>query len=461
MGFGRRVKKLLLFATLANQSFAESAINLNPDSAEARISRAGSSFSLEIDDPGNHSWMVQKSTTLNDGGWTNLSAHRVFNGHLSIRIPIDGSVHFYRLNSDETTDQASSTIDALVQPASPHVYEPAPLPPHLLTPQIAGQDNTPLTNPTTNEGAALGRVLFHDKRLSANQTISCASCHQAEHGFSDPARFSIGFEGERTARNSMGLTNARFYLRQSFFWDERAATLEEQVLQPIQDEVEMGMNLDELIIRLSAETFYEELFETAFGDSEITRERIAKALAQFVRSIASGNSRFDEGVPVNFRNFTAQENLGRAIFQGAQGGCAACHGSDNLVPGNLIFNNGLENPYIDKGVGEHTGRAADEGFFKVPSLRNIALTAPYMHDGRFATLEDVVNFYNTGVVDHPNLSPQLRRQPGPPGSPPPPPRRLNLSEQEKAALVAFLKTLTDTSITDDPKFSDPFRYTAE
>jgi cytochrome c peroxidase len=164
---------------------------------------------------------------------------------------------------------------------------------------------------------------------------------------------------------------------------------------------------------------------------------------------------------VGFTNFTAQEVLGRQIFLGQTGNatCAACHGTDNFVPNN-IFNNGLEFPYVDLGVGGITGQPQDQGVFKVPSLRNIELTAPYMHDGRFATLEQVVEFYNSGVVDNPNLPPPLRFPP-PPGSPPGisgPVRRLNLSGDQKAALVAFLKTLTDTNVTTDVKFSDPFNY---
>ena len=159
-------------------------------------------------------------------------------------------------------------------------------------------------------------------------------------------------------------------------------------------------------------------------------------------------------MPLNFTNLTAEENQGRAIFQGPVGGCSQCHGSDNFVPGNNIFNNGLENPYTDIGIAGVTLRGADIGFFKVPSLRNIELTAPYMHDGRFAALEQVVDFYNAGVVNHPNLSPQLRTPNGQP-------RRLNLTNAQKASLVAFLKTLTDTSVTTNAKYSDPFRYEAK
>jgi len=200
------------------------------------------------------------------------------------------------------------------------------------------------------------------------------------------------------------------------------------------------------------------LFAQAFGSVDVAPDRISRALAQFVRSIISTRSKYDRGLATGFNNFTAEESLGRQIFFGQVGNatCAACHGTDNFVPNN-VFNNGLENPYVDKGIGALTGLAQDEGIFKVPSLRNIELTAPYMHDGRFATLEEVVEFYNSGVTSHPKLSPPLR-VPTPPGAPPGPPRRLNLTLEQKAALVAFLKTLTDTSIVTDPKFSDPFNY---
>lgn len=452
------MKKLLLFASLTLPAAAQTPVQVPADSAVVHATPNATGLLLEIKDPGNHAWRLQSTDQL--GNWTNHNTYRVFNGLLRLPVASNGPMRFYRLNSDAAGTVSSSAAAALTLPASPYNYANPTLPPHLLTQQIVQQINTPPGNPITDQGAKLGRALFYDKRLSANQTVSCASCHQAEHGFSDPRQFSIGFDGRATGRNSMGLTNARYYLRQNFFWDERAATLEDQVLQPIQNELEMGMSLSLLITRLSAEPFYQEMFTSAFGSATVTSDRISRALAQFVRSIISGNSKYDQGVPVAFANFTQQERDGRAIFQGPAGGCATCHGSDNFVPGNAIFNNGLENPYIDKGLGEVTGLAADEGLFKVPSLRNIQLTAPYMHDGRFATLEQVVDFYNNGVVNHPNLSPQLRLPPGPPGSPPPGPRRLNLSAAQKAALVAFLKTLTDTGVTTDPKFSDPFRYDA-
>src|SRR6185295_14903648 len=177
-----------------------------------------------------------------------------------------------------------------------------------LNPQALNQDNTPQNNPVTDAGATLGRVLFYDKRLSTNGTVSCSSCHQPQHGFSDPRKFSVGFNGGLTGRNSMGLNNARYYARGHFFWDERAATLEDQVLQPIQNSVEMGMTLPALVTRLSAEPFYTNLFANAFGTPVVDTNRISRALAQFVRSMVSTRSKYDAGVPVGFTNFTAQES---------------------------------------------------------------------------------------------------------------------------------------------------------
>ncbi len=422
---------------------------------------AGASVaSVTCVDPGNHVWKLQSSVNLRD--WTDVATWKVHNGNYQGGVGqpgAPGSVFFRTMYDPAQQTVTSTTANGLLLPASPHNYANPTLPASFLVQPILAQDNTPANNPVTNAGALLGRVLFYDKRLSFNQTISCSSCHQPAHGFSDPRKFSVGFEGGLTGRNSMGLANARWYQRRSFFWDERAVSLEEQVLQPIQNAVEMGMTLPNLVTRLSAEPYYATLFTNAFGTATVTSDRISRALAQFVRSIVSTTTKYDVGAASNFTNFTAQESLGRQIFngQGTNATCSACHGTDNFVPGGgPANNNGLENPYIDKGIGGITGRTQDEGLFKVPSLRNIALTAPYMHDGRFATLEQVVEFYNSGVVQHPNLSGPLRNPPGQgaPGSP----RRLNLSEAQKAALVAFLKTLTDTTVTSDVKFQDPFNY---
>lgn len=417
---------------------------------------------VEFADPGNGVWQVLATSDFSI--WSPIATCKVNNSHFSFPLTVDPESPrlFFRASYDPANQSAPNGIDdALLLPASLHNYANPTLPPHFRSPQIAGQDNTPLTNPITDPGATLGRVLFYDKRLSANNSISCSSCHQQEHGFSDPRQFSVGFEGGLTGRNSMGLTNAKYYPRGHFFWDERAATLEDQVLGPIQNEVEMGLTLPELATKVGAEQFYQELFTETFGDATVTSDRISRSLAQFVRSIVSTNSKYDQGIPVNFTNFTPQENRGRQIFNGV-GNCNACHGTDNFVPNN-VFNNGLENPYTDPGVGGITGNPADDGKFKVPSLRNIEFTAPYMHDGRFASLEQVVEFYNSGVVDHPNLAPQLRLPPPPPmpGGPPPapgPPRRLNLLQADKDALLAFLKTLSDPTPLTDEKFSDPFNY---
>lgn len=354
---------------------------------------------------------------------------------------------------------AADPFAALNLPSTAFNYSNQPLPNFLLNPNVSNQDNTPPANPITDWGATLGRVLFYDKTLSINNSISCASCHQQSTGFSDTRRLSVGFAGGLTGRNSMSLINARYYPNGMFFWDQRAATLEIQTLTPVQDHVEMGMNLDTLVNRLRSKAHYPVLFQRAFGDQAINSTRIAASLAQFVRSIISYQSKFDIGraqvtPPLNpvqtpYPNFTAEENQGKQLFFSAQTACNACHGTETFTAP-IEKNNGIENPSVDRGVGAITNQPAQVGSFKVPSLKSIELTAPYMHDGRFNTLEQVVEHYNSGVQPHPNLSPQLRL---PDGSP----RRLNLSPAQKAALVAFLKTLTDHALSTDVKFSDPFK----
>jgi len=438
-----RLLTTLAVATPAGAQIpADSRVDFSP--------QAGNGFMrISIADPGNHTWNLEISNDL--VSWYEFQTIKVHNGSFGTNLHIleNAPRSFYRLTFDPVLQTGvSNASQALALPSIPDNYALPSLPAHFLTPQILAQDNTPAGNPVTDRGATLGRVLFYDKRLSANNTTSCASCHQQEHGFSDPRQFSIGFLGGETGRNSMGLTNAKYYERGHFFWDERSQTLEEQVLEPIQNEVEMGLTLAELVAKVSAERYYAELFTSAFGDAVVNSERIALALAQFIRSIISTESKFDLGRSSNFSNFSPEENQGRRIFNG-QGRCDNCHGTDNFVPDN-VFNNGLENPYTDPGIGAITRRQQDLGKFKVPSLRNIALTGPYMHDGRFTTLEQVVEFYDSQVVNHPNLAPQLRNNNRP--------IRLNLSEAEKRALVAFLHTLTDPNLATDPKYSDPFNY---
>lgn len=346
-------------------------------------------------------------------------------------------------------------------------YAAPPLPAHFKGEEADETDNTPSANPITDMGATLGRVLFYDTSLSANNTIRCASCHKQDRGFSDEARFSVGLSGEKTRRNSMTLINSRYYQSGRFFWDERAATLEEQVLMPIEDHVEMGLELPALVSRLEQLEYYPILFKYAFGSEEITARKTALALAQFIRSIVSYRSKFDqalidagspevgEGMPL-LPGLTAQENVGLDIFMRGRKGatCQYCHGTPQLIAFEAR-NNGLSSAYADNGKGEVTGVSSDDALFKPPTLRNIALTAPYMHDGRFETLMDVVNHYDANVQRHPNLHFRLTTvDDGPAGGPP---MRMNLSLDEKEALVAFLYTLTDPTIATDEKYSDPFK----
>jgi len=351
--------------------------------------------------------------------------------------------------------------------ATPLNYANMELPIHYSSDEASISDNTPANNQITDMGATLGRVLFYDKSLSIDNTISCASCHEQEAAFSDNAKFSEGLNGQLTKRNSMTIINSRFYENGSFFWDERASTLEEQALIPIQDHIEMGMELGQLEMKLQQLDHYPILFEKAFGSSDVTSNKIAQALSQFMRSIVSVNSKFDKGFEAvgfpqdeeempNFPNYTPQENIGLDIFYRGRNGatCLYCHGTPQHV-NDEAKNNGLSLNYSDKGKGEITGNSSHNGLFKVPSLRNIAKTAPYMHDGRFETLMEVVNHYSDNVQDHPNLNFRLKDSDDP--SPDSNVLRLNLTQAEKEALVAFLHTLTDEEVLTDEKYSNPFK----
>ena len=356
---------------------------------------------------------------------------------------------------EEVNELISEDFSDILSINTSYNYANPDLPDHFVNGAVRNIDNTPGNNPVTDEGALLGRVLFYDKKLSANNTIACASCHIQANAFSDPNVLSIGFEGGLTGRNSMSLSNARYYDNGRFFWDERAATLEDQALMPIQDPVEMGMDLNELVIKLQQEDYYQHLFENAFGSSQVTSERISQALSQFVRAMVSYQSKYDEGLIAangqnnqDFNNFTALENQGKRLFFSGRTQCANCHETATFS-GDEARNNGLDAITTDRGLGAVTGNTSDDGKFKAPSLRNIALSAPYMHDGRFATLREVIGFYNNGIQNHPNLDNRLRVNNGQV-------RRMNLSDQEREALVAFLHTLTDESFINEEKFSDPF-----
>jgi cytochrome c peroxidase len=310
---------------------------------------------------------------------------------------------------------------------------------------VIATDNTPAANPITNAGATLGRVLFYDRRLSANDGIACGSCHVQSFGFGDPRQRSVGFAGAPTGRHSAALVDARFYQRGRFFWDERAPTQEAQVVTPIQDAAEMGMPLNVLVQKLTVTPYYAPLFTQAFGSPTVTSDRIAQALAQYVRSLVSGDSRYDRaiaaGSPTNLVGLTTEEKLGEELFRSQQ--CTTCHITTAQVS-NAPHNVGLDAVDNDPGVaGLGTGR------FKSPSLRNVAVRGRYMHDGRYTTLAQVIDFYDTGVQANPGLSSFLRETDGSP-------RRMGLSVAEKAAMEAFLRTLTDSTFLTAPKFSNPF-----
>lgn len=328
-------------------------------------------------------------------------------------------------------------------------------------------DNTPLNNPITDAGATLGRVLFYDRSLSRNGIISCASCHQQEHAFGDPDLASTGVAGT-TGRHSMRLVNARFSAERRFFWDERAPSLEAQTTQPIQDHIEMGFSgadgdpdFSALVARIAEIELYQVLFTAVYGSPEVTEERMQRALAQFVRSIQSFDSKYDEGLSsapnpnANFVNFTAQENLGKRLFTDPPGpgaGCAICHRPPTF---DIDPNSG------HNGIIGSLGGGTDLTNTRAPSLRDVVDRngtphGPFMHDGSKSTLLDVINHYNAIPGITPGLDPRLAGPPPRPGTPPGTGQRLELSEAEKEALVAFLGTLTGTSIYTDEKWCSPF-----
>lgn len=322
---------------------------------------------------------------------------------------------------------------------------------------LPDMDNMPASNPITNAGATLGRVLFYDVDLSRNHTISCSSCHKQQFSFADTAKFSVGWNGGHTKRNSMSLVHVRFHRDGAMFWDLRAATLEDQVLMPIQDTVEMGVTLDTLVTRVANKSFYPSLFQAAFGSPVVNAQKISLALAQFVRSINTFGSKYRVGVNTTngnpsttpFGNFTAQENLGKDLFMDVnRGNCQSCHTRNVFVPQGAQ-NNGLDLIYTDNGVGQTTGQPNKNGKFKVPTLINIAFTSPYMHDGRYKTLMQVVSFYSDSIKPHANLSHFLIDTIT--GLP----RKPHYTLTEKRALVAFLKTLTDQTVLS-VKWKNPF-----
>jgi len=329
-------------------------------------------------------------------------------------------------------------------------------------PAYITKDNTPANNSITDKGAALGRVLFYDKKLSLDNSTSCASCHQQEFAFSDTAALSIGLNG-LTGRHSMRLVNARFSNEGRFFWDERAATLEDQTTRPIQDHIEMGFSgangdpgLDSLFKKLANTDYYPELFQFVYGDAQITEVRLQRALAQFVRSIQSFDSKFDVGRAqvssntVSFPNFTTQENLGKSLFFSPPpmggAGCFRCHAAPEFSIDPASLNNGVI------GVAGQPGQI-DLTNTRAPSLRDLinpngTLNGPLMHHGEFTSLMQVINHYNDLTANplNTNLDHRLAGAM----------HDLNLTQVQKEAIVAFLGTLTGTDLYTNEKWSDPF-----
>jgi cytochrome c peroxidase len=334
-------------------------------------------------------------------------------------------------------------------------YANQPVPAYILRNNTPGGANP---NPITDAGATLGRVLFYDKRLSHNNTISCSSCHQQAFAFGDPAVASTGVAGT-TGRHSMRLVNSRFSAERKFFWDERAATLEAQTTRPIQDHVEMGFSGTEgdpafadLVTRLNAIEEYRVLFAVTFGTSTISETRVSRALAQFVRSIQSFDSKYDIGraqVANNgdpFPNFTTQENAGKIIFStppggpGGGAGCAGCHRAPEFDVDPNSLNNGITNSF--SGTPDLTNTRS-------PSLRDIFRVdlnrpnGPFMHDGSLNNLTDIINHYVAPAANA-NLDPRLQRPP------------LNLNASQRNDLAAFMRTLSGIAIYTDTKWSSPF-----
>lgn len=313
----------------------------------------------------------------------------------------------------------------------------------------------PDDNPMTVEGVALGRRLFYEEQLSLDNTISCSSCHSPETSFSDEKQFSVGVNGATGSRHSMALINMGW--QQFFFWDGRSKVLEEQLLEPVPNPIEMHLTWDEAVQRLQADVSYRNQFFQAFGTTKITKEIVAKALAQFIRTMISGKSKYDvmykyqnslsltseeQGI---FSSITPEEWAGYDLFLSLNGAdCFHCHNGP-LMQVQKFSNNGLP-PTLDLGREGVTGNPNDRRKFKVPTLRNIAVSAPYMHDGRFKNLDEVIEHYSSGIVVSPTIDPliEFANQGG-----------VQLDAEQKMLLKQFLLTLTDNQFLQNPAFQDP------
>ncbi|NND61602.1 MAG: cytochrome-c peroxidase [Flavobacteriaceae bacterium] len=305
----------------------------------------------------------------------------------------------------------------------------------------------PEDNPLTEEGIALGKKLFFDPILSANNTQACADCHRPENAFTDPRRFSAGIDGTFGTRNSMPLFNLAWNYGEKFFWDGRASSLEEQIFEPVTNPIEMANTWPNAESSLQANNEYPQLFEQAFGTSTIDSTLVTKAIAQFLRTLVSSNSKFDRYL-LGEEELTPSELNGLDVFMDeARGDCFHCHGNPNnpLWGDNIFHNNGLDETITDLGLGGFTGDPREFGLFKSGSLRNLAYTAPYMHDGRFETLDEVIDHYSEGLVYSETIDP-LMKNVAEGGA--------QLTEEDKADLKAFLLSLSDPSFINNPDFQN-------
>ncbi|MBN2172651.1 MAG: hypothetical protein JW731_00875 [Bacteroidales bacterium] len=302
----------------------------------------------------------------------------------------------------------------------------------------------PVDNPMTVEGIELGKRLFYDPILSADNTQACATCHNPGFSFTDNGKkFSVGIDGIEGARNAMALINVGWM--PELFWDGRRLSLEDQALEPVPNPIEMHQSWPNAMSKLNVHPEYPDLFFKAFETRNIDSTLVTKAIAQFERTLISSNSKWDRYLRGEAQ-LSLAENKGFEIFFTERGDCFHCH-TTILFTDNLFHNNGLDAEFTDKGLFEVTGNENDLGKFKTPTLRNLVFTAPYMHDGRFTTLEEVVNFYSHNVQWSPTIDPLMKKveQGG-----------VQLTDEEKEYLVAFLKTLTDTTFINNPDYADPF-----
>ncbi|MEM1215911.1 MAG: cytochrome c peroxidase [Bacteroidota bacterium] len=356
----------------------------------------------------------------------------------------------------EELQALQATLDL---PAKPHDYS-IELPRHLTAAGLGARN-------INKDMATLGRVLFYDEALSVSGEVSCASCHAQALAFSDSKAASDGVNGNVTERNSIALGSVASFAAYygidvfgsfgiPFMWDNRFGTAREQARAAFLSEKEMGLTMEELLATIDSKDYYKPLFRRAFGSTDVSEERMMGAVAEFIDGLGSFNSKFDQAatnanaafnMSMPFADFTDAENNGKALYLAK---CANCHSENFGRPVKTEANNGLDVNYADMGVGEGTNNPALNYTFKVPTLRNVMLSAPYMHDGRFETLEDVIDHYSKNIADHPKLSPELRDPNGQP-------KRFNFTEEEKADLVAFLNTLTDEGYLMEERYSDPFK----